>query len=200
VDIGAAFAAEFLARGDFGAAGGAFEAGDNGVKLYSVDKFGRIHGFLTELHDGGFAFDGGDFLIHFRRAINALVAHIVPADIAADPGAAAAALVEKRAYFGHGFAQGIIVGRTADHALYVSGGFGSASKDATEQATGGAEGIASHADRAGLEGRHITVAAAFAVKTKLKTAIGGKVGVVIGKRNMGCHVIPRLSSRYFRAL
>lgn len=195
VDSLAAIGTEARATGDLSATG----AGNRRSRRRLLASYCRAEadaacqidltavGLLTQLVDGAFAFERGDFLIHFGRAGHALVANTIPTNGATHPLAAARALIELRRDFGDGLTHSGIVRGATDHALNIVGRVRGASENSAEQATSGLQSSASHTNHVGLEGRHVAVSTTLAAEFKLETFVGRKVLDVIGERNVRSH-------------
>src|SRR5262249_21337141 len=105
----------------------------------------------------------------------------VPANIGANPFAAARALME--VWFGlfDRDGEGVVVGLAADGALDFISALPRASQHASEDVPGGAEHVRNDPGGVGLEPRLITVAAFVAAETELKPSVGRKVVEIGGK-------------------
>ena len=159
-----------------------------GSKSHSTRQINRTAvSLLTYLPNSAFAFDGGQFLIHFGRTHHALMALAVPADGAAHPLPATVALVELRRHFLNSLAQCGIVSRATDQPLNIIRRRRRPPENAAEQTVGHLQSAARHVQDVVLKSRQITVSTTLAAELELKTFIGRKVLNVVGERNRSGH-------------
>ena len=115
---------------------------------------------------------GREVFLEIRRALFTQAGLGVPADLRADPLAAARALFEIALGLFDGLLKRRIVRLAAGGALNLVSAVAGARKDAAEQVAGGAQQPARRARQRRLEARHIPVAAFVTVKLELIALVG----------------------------
>src|SRR3569623_1626150 len=127
---------------------------------------------------------GGRFLGEVERVVLSHAARGVPADLGADPDAAARALVELRLDLLDGFLERVVPLRAAEDVLHVLAGLaGGPEAAAADQAVESLCDLRAHAERARVERRAIAIAALVAMELELVAGVVAVVGVVTGKGN-----------------
>ena len=156
-----------------------------GGHVDSADVVG-LAGLLFQLLAGGVHFClglvGGQLFGEVGGALLAEVGVRVPADLMADPAAAAGALAEVGPHFFDGLGKSGVVQAPAYGSFHFVCGV-ACSAPTAEETVGDVQDRFSHTDGGGLELGHVAIAAFVAVELELVATVGGKVVVVVDELN-----------------
>jgi hypothetical protein len=128
----------------------------------------------------------GEFLLVAGRVLLAQARRVVPADLRADPLAAAGVLVKIHLRRLDRRRKGVVVGLAAHHPLDFIGTLPCPSQHATEGAAGRAQRVRDNPGRERLEAGLVAVAALVALERELKPTVGRNM-VVVGSELDECH-------------
>src|ERR1019366_842640 len=207
-ELAAAVAAEALGRRWSGGEGGAAvlaelaaarllmtRGAETGRLVGVVDPLGEILDLdlLLQLAPLGLGLHEGRLLTQLGSALDAETAVVVPADVPADPLAAAVALVEAVVDLLGGLRQLLVLGRAArpghEHARVPSGALDVPPDAAPQQAAADGGHPTSEPEEGAVEGGAIPVVAPHAAEFELVPLLGGEVLDVAGEGHDAGHLL-----------